>query len=217
MKIPFLFAFTLVMNIGHSQSKNAISIQSGVFHSYFDRTPLMNFNYTSRDQGLFHGIFLGSNGLRYSYDLNKKSSISLEATRLGSSYKKYRYEHQFGDIGSRVLNTFGINYNRNVALTEKAQFQFGAGISYRNGNVYQYTVPSPSSYAHTHYESNFGLSTFLGFRYYLNQTFSMYSLLDFRSVVYYVNHEELNANPQFHPGYPNRFDLSLKVGLSVHF
>jgi hypothetical protein len=217
MKILFLFVFTLVMNMGHSQSKHSISIQSGLFHSYFDRTPLMNFNYTSRDQGLFHGVFLGSNGLRYSYDLNKKSSISLEATRLGSSYKKYRYEHQFGDIGSRVLNTFGINYNRNVALTEKAQFQYGAGISYRNGIVYQYTVPSPSSYTHTHYESNFGLSTFLGFRYYLNQTFSMYSLLDLRSVLYFVNHEELNANPQFHPGYPNRFDLSLKVGLSIHF
>ena len=217
MKIPFLFAFTLLMNLCHSQSKHAISIQSGLFHSYFDRTPLMNFNYTSRDQGIFHGVFLGSNGLSYSYALNKKSSISLEATRLGRSYKIYRYEHQFGDVRSRVLNTFGINYHRNVALTEKSQFQYGAGLSYRNGIVYQYTVPSPLSYTHTHYESNFGLSTFLGFRYYLNQDFSIYSLLDLRSVLYYVNHEELKANPQLHPGYPNRFDLSLKVGLSVHF
>jgi hypothetical protein len=217
MKLYLMSAIISAAFFSMGQSKHSVSFQSGIFHSYFDQTPLMNFNYTSKEQGIFHGVFLGSNGLSYSYGLNQRSCVSAEATRLARRYDKNRYSHQFGDIDKRIISTYSIKYIRNVALNEKVQFQYGAGISYRNGNVYQYTVPSPLTYTHMFNESNFGMSTLIGFRYYLNQKFSLYTLFDFRSVLYFVNHEELNANPELHPGYPNRFDLSLKLGLSFHF
>lgn len=215
MKIPFLFAFTLVMNIGHSQSKHAISIQSGLFHSYFDRTPLMNFNYTSRDQGIFHGVFLGSNGLSYSYALNKKSSISIEATRLARYYEKYRYNYQMGDVARRVLNTFCLKYNRNVALTEKTQFIYGAGVSYRYGFEEVHYGSAPFHYTYQPNQFNLGLTTVAGLQFQLNKRFSIYSILDLRTII--LNMDSSFKNPRLYSNYPNRFDLSLKVGLSFHF
>lgn len=88
MKIPFLFAFTLVMNTGHSQSKHTISIQSGLFHSYFDQTPLFNFKYTSKDQGIFHGMHLGSVGIEYAYSINSKILFVLSIHYLTPYTKK---------------------------------------------------------------------------------------------------------------------------------
>jgi hypothetical protein len=61
------------------------------------------------------------------------------------------------------------------------------------------------------------LNAFVGLDHQLTNRLSAFYKFDLRSVLYYVNHEELNEYPQFHPNYPNRFDLSLKVGLSFHF
>lgn len=208
----------LFLSLGtHSQPRHTISIQSGVIHSFFDNTPLMNINYTSKDQGLFHGVFLGSAGLSYAYALNHKSSIAFEAYRLSQLYLKFKDQHMLGDMQSRLLRTYSLNYNRNLTLNQKTSFILGAGISYRNGSVTQYTVKDPLPYTHNYKESNFGVNTITGLRYNFCKNFSLYSILDLRTIFYYVNHEELDEYPQFHPNYPNRFDLSLKVGLSFHF
>ena len=217
MRLYLTSAIILISFISRSQLRHVISIQSGLIHSFFDNTPLMNFNFTSKDQGVFHGVFLGSNGLSYAYALNQKSSIALEADRLANKYEKFKSKHQFGDVDRRVLSTYGIKYNRNLVLTQKSSFILGAGVSYRVGKVYQYTVQSPLHYSHGYKESNFGINTFTGLRYKLSKNFSFYSILDLRTTFYYVNHKELNEYPELHPNYPNRFDLSLKVGLSFHF
>jgi hypothetical protein len=177
----------------------------------------MNINYTSKDQGLFHGVFLGSAGLSYAYALNQKSSIAFEACRLSQLYLKFKDQHMLGDMQSRMLRTYSLNYNRNLALNQKTSFILGAGISYRNGSVTQYTVKDPLPYTHNYKESNFGVNTITGLRYNFCKNFSLYSILDLRTILYYVNHKELNEFPELHPNYPNRFDLSLKVGLSFHF
>ncbi len=217
MKLIYTLLFLSLTQLASAQSRHTISIQSGVFHSFFDNTPLMNINYTSKDQGLFHGVFLGSAGLSYAYALNQKSSIAFEACRLSQLYLKFKDQHMLGDMQSRMLRTYSLNYNRNLALNQKTSFILGAGISYRNGSVTQYTGKAPLPYTHNYKESNFGVNTFTGFRYNFCKNFSLYSILDLRTILYYVNHEELNEFPELHPNYPNRFDLSLKVGLSFHF
>ena len=217
MKLIYTLLFLSLTQLTSAQTRHTISIQSGLIHSFFDNTPLMNINYTSKDQGLFHGVFLGSTGLSYAYALNQKSSIAFEAYRLSQLYVKFKDHHILGDMQSRMFRTYSLNYNRNLALNQKMSFIIGAGISYRNGSVAQYTVKDPLPYTHNYKESNFGVNTITGLRYNFCKNFSLYSILDLRSICYYVNHKELEEYPQFHPNYPNRFDLSLKVGLSFHF
>ena len=219
MKIPFLFAFTLVMNTGHSQSKHTISIQSGLFHSYFDQTPLFNFKYTSKDQGIFHGMHLGSVGIEYAYSINSKNSVGVEYSLLNTIYKETWAQHELGDACSRSLQTFYLKYQRNHNIFNKTSLNYGAGISYRTGEATLFTIPGTSGgdFMSDYNESNFGLNAFVGLSHQLTHRLSLFYKFDFRSVVYFVNHEELNANPELHPGYPNRFDLSLKLGLSFHF
>ena len=70
MKKSILIIFISASLSVFSQSKHSIAIQSGLIHSYFDNTPLVNFNYTSKDQGIFQGVHLGSVGVDYAYQIN---------------------------------------------------------------------------------------------------------------------------------------------------
>lgn len=215
MKKSILAIFLTTSLSIFSQSKHTISIQSGLVHSYFDNTPLVNLNYTSKDQGIFHGVFLGSNGLSYAFALNNKSSITFEGTRLARTYEKYRNDYQMGDLERRVLSTFCIKYNRNFLLTEKTKFIYGAGVSYRKGFEDIHLGPAPWPFNSSVVQYNIGLTTVAGIQYPLNNSFSIYSLIDLRTTL--VNLDNNFQNPRMYNGYPNRFDLSLKLGLSFHF
>lgn len=215
MKMYLMSAIISTAFFSLSQSKHSISLQSGIFHSYFDQTPLMNFNYTSKDQGIFHGVFLGSNGLNYSYGLNQRSNVSLEAIRLASNYQKYRYDYQMGDVAKRVLITFCIKYNRETAITEKTQFIYGAGVSYRKGFEEIHLGPTPWQYSSQINQFNLGLTTLLGLQHQLNKSFSIYSILDLRTIL--LNMDDKFKNPRLYSNYPSLFDLSLKLGFSFHF
>lgn len=215
MKILLTSAFMLLSFYSSSQIKHSLSIQSGLIHSFFDNTPLVNLNYTSKDQGIFHGVFLGSNGLSYAFTLNNKSSIAFEGTRLARTYEKYRNDYQMGDLERRVLSTFCIKYIRNFLLTEKTKFIYGAGVSYRKGFEDIHLGPAPWQFNSSVVQYNIGLTTVAGVQYPLNNSFSIYSLIDLRTTL--VNLDNNFQNPRIYNRYPNRFDLSLKLGLSFHF
>ncbi len=219
MKLIYILLFLSITQLASAQSRHTISIQSGVIHSFFDNTPLMNINYTSKDQGLFHGVFLGSAGLSYAYALNQKSSITAEATILANSYRKYRYEYPVGEkyTISRILGTFCLKYNRYTELTERTRFFYGLGASYRYGIQDVRSGPNISfcSTLSKRYQSNLGLTTTTGLQYQLNKRFSLYTMLDLRTVAF--NTGGYFKNTILYDRSPNRFDLSLKVGLSFHF
>jgi len=219
MKKSILIIFLTTSLSIFSQSKHTFSIQSGLVHSYFDNTPLVNLNYTSKDQGIFHGVHLGSVGVDYNFQINPKNALSVEFNRLYKTYHANWYDHKLGDVSGRDLRTFYLKYQRNHSISAKTNLNFGVGLSYRIGDINMFTVngTNPSDYIARYVEDNYALNTFVGLSHPLNKRFSIFYKLDLRSIVYYVNREELNEYPQFHPNYPNRFDLSLKLGLSFHF
>lgn len=219
--MKFLIQFLIIFgsSLICAQFKSSVSIQSGLVHSYFDNTPLVNLNYTSKDQGIFHGVHLGSVGLDYNFQINPKNALSVEFNRLYKTYHGNWYDHKLGDVSGRDLRTFYLKYQRNHSISAKTNLNFGIGLSYRIGDINMFTVngTNPSDYIARYVEDNYALNTFVGLSHPLNKRFSIFYKLDLRSIVYYVNREELNEYPQFHPNYPNRFDLSLKLGLSFHF
>jgi len=215
MKKSILIIFISASLSVFSQSKHSIAIQSGLIHSYFDNTPLMNFNYTSKDQGIFHGVHLGSVGVDYAYQINPKNIVAVEYSRLANSYKEIWANHGMGDVCSRYFRTLYLKYQRGNSISKKTSFIYGTGVSFRYGETSLFT--SSSQYTHEYNERNLALNAFVGINHQFTQRWGVFYKFDLRSVLYYINHEELNEYPQFHPNYPNRFDLSLKLGLSFHF
>jgi hypothetical protein len=219
--MKFLIQFLIIFgsSLICAQFKSSVSIQSGLIHSFFDNTPLINFKHTSKDQGIFHGVHLGSVGVDYNFQINPKNALSIEFNRLYNTYQENWYNHKLGDICSRDLRTFYLKYQRNLSISAKTNLNFGVGLSYRIGDINMFTVngTNPSDYIARYVEDNYALNTFVGLNHPLNKRFSIFYKLDLRSIVYYVNREELFTYPELHPGYPNRFDLSLKLGLSFHF
>lgn len=215
MKKSILIIFISASLSVFSQSKHSIAIQSGLIHSYFDNTPLMNFNYTSKDQGIFHGVHLGSVGVDYAYQINPKNIVAVEYSRLANSYKEIWANHGMGDVCSRYFRTLYLKYQRGNSISKKTSFIYGTGVSFRYGETSLFT--SSSIYTHEYNERNLALNAFVGINHQFTQRWGVFYKFDLRSVLYYINHEELNEYPQFHPNYPNRFDLSLKLGLSFHF
>jgi hypothetical protein len=215
MKLIYTLLFLSIIQLISAQSRHTISIQSGLFHTYFDQTPLFNFNNTSKDEGIFHGVHLGSVGIDYAYQINPKNSVAVEYTRLVNNYKEIWADHRMGDVCSRDLRTLYLKYQRRNSIFKKTSLIYGTGVSFRYGETYLFT--SSWHYTHSYNERNLALNAFVGLDHQLTNRLSAFYKFDLRSVLYYVNHEELNEYPQFHPNYPNRFDLSLKVGLSFHF
>lgn len=215
MKKSILIIFISASLSVFSQSKHSISIQSGLIHSYFDNTPLVNFNYTSKDQGIFQGVHLGSVGVDYAYQINPKNIVAVEYSRLANSYKETWAHHSIGDICSRNFRTLYLKYQRGNSISKKTSFIYGTGVSFRYGETSLFT--SSSQYTHEYNERNLALNAFVGINHSINKRFSIFYKFDLRSIVYYVNRVELFTYPELHPGYPNRFDLSLKLGLSFHF
>ena len=215
MKKSILIIFISASLSVFSQSKHSIAIQSGLIHSYFDNTPLMNFNYTSKDQGIFHGVHLGSVGVDYAYQINPKNIVAVEYSRLANSYKEIWANHGMGDVCSRDFRTLYLKYQRGNNISKKMSFIYGTGVSFRYGETSLFT--SSWQYTHAYNERNLALNAFVGINHQFTQRWGVFYKFDLRSVLYYINHEELNEYPQFHPNYPNRFDLSLKLGLSFHF
>ncbi len=80
--IRFLFSILVLGAITPStifcQSKNSFGIQTGLFHSFFDKSPLLNFNYQNSEYKPFNGLFYNSVGLHYKREIKLNTAISIE-------------------------------------------------------------------------------------------------------------------------------------------
>ena len=55
-----------------SAQNNRLAIQTGLFHYFFDKTPVLNTNYLDKQRKPFSGLFYNSLGIQYQRKINKK-------------------------------------------------------------------------------------------------------------------------------------------------
>lgn len=214
----------IVPSFFHAQTKNAISIQTGIVHCFFDGSPLMNIKYRTKTEKPFHGVLINSLGVEYTRKIKEEIGLSFGAMYFYEGYRSTIFEKKIRAI-NRGFMTFNIALSKQQALTKSSNFVYGTGLVYRHGYEYigvAYGEIAPGVnevIVETCNRDDIGLNGFIGYEYKPIKNISLFSRVDLIGFVY-VNDKEaherlskfLNMN-----NYPSRFDLSLKLGVSLNF
>lgn len=245
MRIIQIFIFFTVLGGIHSPSTvlaqqmdtmnfkmNRISFQTGLFHYFFDKAPILNINYLYPESTLnnpFRGFFISSIGIQYKRRLNKKSALSLEYLSFRNSYTKHLDDFESGDffnlppplVYQRLFSTVTINYLRIQKISSKIDFTYGIGINYRNGVE---TIIISKGVFDLHLESSrkndLGINTFVSIDYTPIPWLTLYSKFDFLGLFYLHDKksvERFKSYSKMPNYYPSRFDLSFRLGIGVNF
>ena len=217
-------------SIAQKQFRHRIALQTGLFHYFFDESPILNINYRAKVRpNLFNALLLNSLGITYTFCLNEKSNLSVEYSSFREIYLKYH--NTFEDhpvVESRFFKTFGLFYTREEKISKRFEFLYGAGVNYRIGSEtvildrHAFGPPGSGMYelsVDVVQRRDIGLNAFTGVNFEISPRFYCYSKVDFLSFVYFGDKkqkekfEEVYTAPQF----PTRFDLSLKLGVGVKF
>ncbi len=216
-----------------AQEKNRISVQTGLFHYYFDKSPILNINHPGKNKpSPFNRLLINSLGLLYSRTLSSESYVSLEFNTFREGYDKHTSIYPYyGDpqIGFRFFETYNIGYTRIYKTKNKFNFVYGGGINHRRGEeiVIIAIIPMAVNGEYELYElllenirrKDYGLNVFSGVEYTPKKWLTFYSKVDLLSFIYIHDKENLNKfkNHYNSPQFPSRFDLSLRFGVGINF
>lgn len=223
-----------------AQTKNRISLQTGLFHSFFDGSAIVNntpTNPTKRIKNyriltnLLHGTLNDSRGINYERQLNPKSTISIEYMFLDAGYN---YSEVFNNssvkpvISGRNIRFTNINYSRKTNLSSKFDLKYGGGFNYFWGreDLYHYTLLNgwgePRFYSI--YRHDFGLNARIGFEYSPVKWLTLYSNIDYLGILYMSAKENNgnNVNKYYKDKFglqniPSRHDISWRFGIGFNF
>lgn len=207
-----------------SQLNNRISIQTGLFHTFFDGSPILNVNYQSKTLKPFRGTLYNSLSLQYLRKLETKNYLSVEY--------QYYYEHYWNVhpnllknvVAQRSYNTFNVTYERVLDLNKKIAFTYGGGINYRKGS--ELIAVSYGYFANWGYHSNFeyravsdwGLNIRTGIEYSPVRWLTLYTKFDLIGFVYLHDKKQIERIKSYdYKTYPHRFDLSWRFGMGFNF
>ena len=216
-----------------SQENNRISLQTGLFHCFFDQTPIVNevqnpFKKTASN--LFGGILLDSKGIQYQRKLSENSTFSMEYMSLSAAYEPGQGKTLEIDpiLTTRNIKTININYSRKLNLSNKLFFIYGGGLNYLWGHetIYHYTLLNgwgePRFYGYN--RNDFGLNVRIGIEYSPLKWLTLYTNFDFLGIVYLgaKDTDGNNAQDYYKEKYgltniPSRFDLSWRFGIGFNF
>ncbi len=228
----------IVPSVTISQFNNRVSIQSGLFHAFFDGSSIVNkerqasskFNF--RDPHNYLGGYLNDSwGIQFQRKINSKSAISVECMVLAASND---YEEVYNNssvkpvmIGRR-LNYFNISYIRLLKLSNQFDFIYGGGMNYLWGRemMYHYTLwggwGEPRFY--NHYRNDFGFNLRTGIEYSPLRWLTLYTNFDFIGILYLgakdvdgKNVEDFYKEKFDLKNIPSRYDLSWRFGLGFNF
>lgn len=230
-----LFAPSISFSQTEDSSKvkmNRVSIQTGLFHYFFDNAPILNVNYLRPKNNSFdpfRGLLFNSTGIKYSHKINRKNSISIEVNSFRNTYSKHSIEFPKTDtynspkakVYERRFVTLNVSYSRIKKFTNTVNFIYGGGVNYRHGTE---SIIVNKGYIGIHLEgsrkNDFGLNAFTGIDYTPIPWLTLYSKIDFLGLVYLhdkENIERLGNYSNMPDHYPSRFDLSLRFGIGVNF
>ncbi len=210
---------------------NRISLQTGLFHYFFDGAPILNINHREfagePRQGIFSQLFINSIGLQYNRKINNKNALSVEFMSFWNRYYIHSdsLSNYFLDeaiVFGRFFSTVNISYSRIQNLSTKFDLIYGGGVNYRNGRE---TILLGRSWIELQLisssKNDFGLNAFAGIDYTPLKWLTLYTRIDFMTLVY-INDKE--AIKRFKENYnnvpshfPSRYDLSLRFGIGVNF
>lgn len=214
-----------------AQDKNRITLQSGLFHCFFDGSPLMNTNYTSKDHTPFHGVLISSFGVQYRRKFNPKNAVSIDFDCFWEGYhKNYRMYPTYGPmVGDRHWVTVKMNYIRILPLNDRFDFTYGGGVNFRSGREVIIIVNGLMGTIHGEpaYESlvvpigrnDFGLNAFAGLDYSPLRWLTLSTKIDFLSsiVMYKTDGRQKMKDVYDAPQFPSRYDLSFNLGIGFNF
>lgn len=205
---------------------NRVSVQTGLIHYFFDKTPIINVKHQNKEIKPFNGTLYNSIGAQYSRRINLYSFISIEYNYFYEIYENV-YQNQLKNIISeRQNNTFNINYNRLYSLQSKFILTYGIGVNFRYGmehivvnygyfpylNAYEPMVES-------RIEKDFGLNLRGGLQYSPLKWLTLYCNLDMIGFLILNDNETIKKLQETYnyTQYPHRIDLSLRFGVGVNF
>lgn len=222
----FIVLGTIVPGTLHSQSNNRIAVQTGLFHCFFDGSPMLNTNYRNKDIKPFGGLLYNSVGLQYLRKSIKKNRISIEYMY---------YYHDYWNVSPNVLrktmhqrgySTFNVTYEREVFLSSNFCFTYGGGINYRNGSesvVVNYGLYWDGEFHELLVESrdvhDIGLNLRTGIEYTPVTWLTLYSKFDCIGFAYMNSKKTIQELQDVYDykSYPHRFDLSWRFGIGFNF
>lgn len=231
----FLMLGVFTPSILLAQNKNRISLQTGLFHQFFDGSLLINkfpdYKFKRNLRSLFGGMLSESRGIQCQRSIGKKATISLEYMKLDA---RYDYIETFNNssvkplISGRNIRFANINYSRKLKIADQFNIIFGGGFNYCWGQelIYHYTYfggwGEPRFYAYKRYD--FGLNGRIGLEYTPKKWLTLYSNIDYLGIVY-LGAKDIDGNnaKEIYQGkfglknIPSRHDLSLRFGIGFNF
>src|SRR5690554_72426 len=225
----FILLFGLLASDITIAQKNRLSLYSGLFHNYFDGSPMLNINYHSDEWGILKNRFYSSFGIAFQREFNSKSSITGEI-----DYRTNYWEYVLADlktnlVDSREYLTVNVGYNKNYKVSEKIDIIFGGGINFRRG--YESIVVSYGKFiGFDTYHPNlisrnvndFGLNIKTGIEYTPVKWLTLYSSFNLFGFFFLDDSETIELLQRDYEGYgyveyPHRFDLSWRFGVGINF
>ncbi|MNJ86422.1 hypothetical protein D3C87_39160 [compost metagenome] len=208
------------------KTKNRITMQTGLFHCFFDGTPMVNVNHRKKTEP-FSRILYSSFGGQLRRQLNNRNAVMLEYM-----YHKRSYWDVIPELKNAVVdikyNTMNATYERNMPVS-KFEFTYGGGLNYRMGNE-SIVVDHLELYNYAnqvYYEpvkknrklNDFGVNIRVGVEYTPRKWLTVFSKVDLLGFFYMNDRAVINEIQQdyFVNGYPRRFDLSWRFGIGFNF
>lgn len=205
---------------------NRVSIHSGLFHSFFDGSPILNTNYLNKGNKPFNGLFYNSLGIQYERKLNSKSSLSFEYNYYYEIYENIYPNFLTNTVFKRENNSFNLNYNRILSINNWLDIKYGGGLNYRHGResvvVGYYEFPYLGGHeilVEPRLQNDLGVNIRGGIDYHPLPWLTLFSNFDLIGFVYLDDKKAINRiqDAYDYNKYPHRFDLSWRFGMGFNF
>lgn len=238
MKQLIIFLYVLGVytpSTSFSQGKNRLSIQTGLFHCFFDNSAIVNkppdYDFKRKFSNLFGSVLNDSKGIQFSRQIKGTHTISLEYMILRAGYiTSFPLNYNSTPlIYTRAIKTFNLSYHNRCLIGNNFYFTYGGGMLYQWG-IDAFLISN--NFAGWGYEAqidgysrkDFGLNLRTGIEYQVNKWLTLYSNINFSGIVYLntKDHDGTNTNTFYKEKYgmkntPSRTDLSLNFGIGFNF
>lgn len=223
-----LFIF-LILSTGSFMGltqKNSISLQTGVAHCFFDKTPLINTYFFDKTPSSTYRLFYNSIGISFEHKLTAKSNFSISYDYYNEIYHSVFKTFQTNAVFQRNTNTLKFAYHQFYPLGSHFSFKYGGGLNYRLGqesvvvgyhqfgilNAYEINLES-------RFQSDFGLSLSGGIEYQPTPWLKLFSNFNILGITYIYDKEAIQRLQDVYnyKKYPSRFDFSCQMGLGFCF
>lgn len=211
--------------ITYSQN-NRLSIQTGLFHYFFDRTPVLNTSYLRKGIKPFNGLFYNSIDIQYMRKIDSISSISIDIGGYSESYMKIFDQRIKNSIYRRMYGNMSIVYERRKFINSALSFTYGGGVNLRIGDeaiMVGYGYLYGSDVIEFNLEgrliADLGFNIRSGIEYTPLKWLTIFTKFDLITFFYHNDYKQIKRVRKFYniKNYPNILDLSWQFGIGFNF